>query len=426
MAQAINFGLLLRERQAYRFAQIAVPSITRIVDAAERVEQGRLTLDDQRPRGRVRLFADNPVPAGMPEVPEVATGVRYGLEQSNIRFGRIVAVLNEDRQIVPALEPRNRIVGPRRRGSADLLVGVELPGKGWLALRAPWPVTGRFLIWQLVAQTLVLYIVVMVPILLLGRRIARPLRALAQSAASFNPAQPGDPVPERGPEDVRSVIAAYNGLSGRVTAMLDEKDRMLGAIGHDLRTPLSALRVRIENVEDEGDRARMAEIIEEMTRTLQDILSLARMGRPSEPVETVDVAALVDAVVADFEDIGADVTATEAPRTTIRVRPFLMRRAVRNLVENAVKYGGSAEVRLVSERKFVAIEICDRGPGIPADKLESVFQAFIRVETSRNRETGGIGLGLALASAIVRDAGGTITLANREGGGLIATIRLPR
>jgi signal transduction histidine kinase len=426
VAQALNFALLLRERQAYRFAQIAVPTITRIVDAAERVDQGRLSLEDRRPRGRVRLLADNPVPEGLPAIEEVATGIRYGLDQSEIRYGRVVAVLNHDHVSVPSLEPRRRLIAPRRKGAADLLVAVELPGRGWLAIRAPWPVTGRFLIWQLIAQTLVLYTVVMLPIVLLGRRIAHPLRALAQSAASFNPSQPGEPVPERGPDDVRSVISAYNGLSGRVTAMLDEKDRMLGAIGHDLRTPLAALRVRIENVEDEQDRARMAEIIEEMHRTLEDILSLARMGRPSEPHSDVDLAALVDAVVADFEDLGADVTATESPRIAVRIRPTLMRRALRNLIENAVKYAGAAEVRLVPGDREVCIEVADRGPGIPQDKLDAVFDAFIRVETSRNRDTGGIGLGLALARAIVRDAGGTITLANRAGGGLVAAIRLPR
>ncbi|MDG5487415.1 HAMP domain-containing sensor histidine kinase [Sphingomonas sp. BGYR3] len=429
VAQALNFALLLRERQGYRFAQIAVPTITRIVDAAERVEQGRLSLDDPRPRGRVRLVSANPVPEGLPTEDDVAAGIRYGLDQSQVQYGRIVAVLNHEHVPVPILESRRRQNDQRQdrqNGPPDLLVAVELPGKGWLAIRAPWPMTGRFLIWQLIAQTLVLYAVVMLPIVVLGRRIARPLRSLAQSAASFNPAQPGEPVPERGPEDVRSVISAYNGLSGRVTAMLDEKDRMLGAIGHDLRTPLAALRVRIESVEDEQDRARMAEIIEEMHRTLEDILSLARMGRPSEPHSDVDLAALVDAVVADFEDLGADVTATEAPRITIRIRPTLMRRALRNLIENAVKYAGSAEVRLVPGERDVCIEVADHGPGIPEDKIDDVFDAFIRVETSRNRDTGGIGLGLALARAIVRDAGGTITLTNRQGGGLIAAIRLPR
>jgi signal transduction histidine kinase len=208
--------------------------------------------------------------------------------------------------------------------------------------------------------------------------------------------------------------------------MLDEKDRMLGAIGHDLRTPLAALRVRIESVEDDHDRARMADTIAEMSRTLDDILSLARLGRPSEAAVEVDLAALVDAVVEDFRDLGAEVTLEEAPRLRMRLRPTLFRRAVRNLIENAIKYAGAVEVSLRRDDARVLVCIADRGPGIPADKLVAVFDPFTRLEGSRNRETGGVGLGLALAHAIVRDAGGDVTLANREGGGLIATIALPQ
>jgi signal transduction histidine kinase len=208
--------------------------------------------------------------------------------------------------------------------------------------------------------------------------------------------------------------------------MLDEKDRMLGAIGHDLRTPLAALRVRIESVEDEQDRAKMADTIAEMNRTLDDILSLARLGRPSEALTEVDLAALVDAVVEDFRDLDADVTFTEAPRLTMFLRPSLMRRAVRNLIENAIKYGGATEVALESMPGTVSIVVSDHGPGIPEDRLDSVFEAFTRIETSRNKDTGGIGLGLALACAIVREAGGDIKLTNRPTGGLEARIILPR
>ncbi len=163
-----------------------------------------------------------------------------------------------------------------------------------------------------------------------------------------------------------------------------------------------------------------------MNRTLDDILSLARLGRPSEPPIDVDLSSLIDAVVDDFRDLGKPVTFEEAPKLRMHLRPALMRRAVRNLIENAVKYGGGAEVVLDSSADRVAIRVCDRGPGIPEAKLGHVFTPFIRLEESRNRETGGIGLGLALAQAIVRDAGGEISLANREGGGLVATIALPR
>ena len=170
----------------------------------------------------------------------------------------------------------------------------------------------------------------------------------------------------------------------------------------------------------------MADTIDEMNHTLDDILSLARLGRPSEPPTETDLAALIDAVVADFDDLGHDVAYDEGERLILRVRPALMRRAVRNLIENAVKYGGAAKVTLTQDAASVRIEVADRGPGIPAEQIARVFDPFTRLDASRNRSTGGVGLGLTLARAIVREAGGDIALANREGGGLSAVISLPR
>jgi len=438
VAQAINFGLLLHERQKARFAMVIAPVTTRLADAAERLlvlqretprQPGAVKnrfLSD--PRTHVRLHAENPFANETDRRrPDVERDLRRGLEDAGLRSGTILAALrpvDPKRLLDPKLDPL-RAERLRRMG-AEMLVAVELPGKGWLTLATPWPRTELDLIWQLTAQTLILYVVVLVPVLLVGSRIARPLRTLTNAARTFRPGDDTAPIRERGPSDVRALIAAYNALGRRVTSMLDEKDRMLGAIGHDLRTPLQALRVRIESVEDEDDRARMADTVDEMSRTLDDILSLARLGRPSEPNTDVDLGALVDAVVEDFRDLDHDVTFEEAERLKMRLRPTLMRRAVRNLIENAVKYGGGAEVRLIPEVERVTIEVCDRGPGIPADKLETVFNPFTRLEQSRNRDTGGIGLGLALARAIVNDAGGAIALANRDSGGLTATITLPR
>jgi len=437
VAQAINFGLLLRERQAARFAQVIVPTVTRLTDASERllvtrsslpvsisVPKGSYIVD---PRTRVQLHATNPLDANPGRRSDLEASIRKGLEESGVHVGQLVAIVRPfklDERTLKELGQR-RVERLQRMG-AELVVAVELPGKGWLALGSPWPRTELALIWQLIAQTLILYIVVLVPVLLAGRRIASPLRTLAQAARSFKPGDGTPPLAEQGSAEVRAVIGAYNALSRRVNGMLDEKDRMLGAIGHDLRTPLQALRVRIESVEDEDDRARMADTIDEMSRTLDDILSLARLGRPSEKMTDVDLSALVDAVVEDFRDLDHNVTFEEAPRLAMHLRPTLMRRAVRNLIENAVKYGGGAEVFLVPLERSVEVQVCDRGPGIPPDKIDAVFDPFMRLEESRNRDTGGIGLGLALARAIVHDAGGTISLANRDGGGLTATIALPR
>ena len=420
-AQAVNLALILRERSAVRIEQATGPAATRIADGLEREAAGRRLRGERG--GRLRRVDANPIPATLERRPEIASELRAKLAALGVVAGRIDAAIQPtpaDR--VDRSQARHRPAPP----PIELIVAVEQPGSSWLVLRGPWPETETWLIWRIVAQTIVLYLVILVPVLWITRRMSRPLRALGDAARTFSPGDASVPLAEAGPADVRAVTAAFNALRLRVTAMLSEKDRMLGAIGHDLRTPLAALRVRIESVEDDDDRTRMAETIDEMSQTLDDILSLARLGRPSEPPVEVDLGALVEAVVEDFRDLEAPVAFAEPPRLPIRLRPALMRRAVRNLIENAIKYGKAAEVSLEIAPASVAVVVRDTGPGIPEDRLADVFDPFTRLETSRNRDTGGAGLGLALAQAIVREAGGEIALANRAQGGLEARITLPR
>jgi signal transduction histidine kinase len=426
VAQAINFGLLLQERRQARLDQATGPAVTRIVDADERIAAGK-KIGGGGSWSRTRVLAASPIPAGAERLGDIEQALRAALTDAGVKVNRI------ETQVLPISpnDPRLRYVSQSRierllRAGAELVVAVQRPDGQWIALNIGWTRSDSTILWRLFAQTAILYGVVLVPLLWAGRRISRPLRRLATAARDFHPSTATEPIVESGPQDVRDVIVAFNALRLRVTAMLEEKDRMLGAIGHDLRTPLAALRVRIESVEDDTDRAKMADTIAEMNRTLDDILSLARLGRPSEPPTEVDLAALVDAVVEDFRDLGHSVGFEEADRLQVRLRPSPMRRALRNLIENALKYGKSAEVTLTATPHEVVIAVCDRGPGIPADRLGDVFEAFTRLETSRNKETGGIGLGLALARAIVREAGGDITLENRDGGGLIARITLAR
>lgn len=425
VAQAINFALILRERRMLRFEQVTAPAITRVVDAAERIRDGRFREAPDGRRARLRIEPTNPIPPGLRSKPEVEEGIRISLAEAGIPAGRIVTGVRRLLPTDPRFARMNALRAERmKRLGGELMVAVELPGTGWLVLTSAWPRSDVDIIWRLILQTLIIYGIVLVPVLWVGARVNRPLRSLANAARDFTPGAT-EPIAERGPGDVRAVIAAYNLMSGRVTAMLDEKDQMLGAIGHDLRTPLAALRVRIESVEDDEDRARMADTIDEMNRTLDDILSLARLGRPSEPPTETDLSALIDAVVDDFRDLGAAVAYENGHRLIRRIRPSLMRRALRNLIENAVKYAGGAEVTLSQDAAGVRIAVADRGPGIPAEQIAAVFDPFTRLDPSRNRTTGGVGLGLTLARAIVREAGGDITLANREGGGLCATITLP-
>lgn len=435
VAQAINFALILNERRQFRLDGVVGPVAARLVDAqAGRVRHAPPPPPlDALPPGapwdkfRPRMLPANPVPTGLKSRTDVEERLRRALIDAGIHPGRIVTGIRPMNPHEPRYDQMSHSRAQRfRLAGSELLIAIEQPGQGWWAVNVPWQDSDWPIISRLIIQTLIIYAVVLIPMLWATSRISRPLRRLASAAQRFRPGEEDGEIEPSGPNDVRTLITAFNALRLRVTAMLGEKDRMLGAIGHDLRTPLAALRVRIESVEDDDDRARMADTIDEMNRTLEDILSLARLGRPSEPPTDVDLAALVDAVVEDFRDLGQEVGFEEADRLPMHLRPALIRRAVRNLIENAIKYAGSAEVLLRTSPGSADIIVRDNGPGIPADRIAEVFEAFTRLEGSRNKETGGIGLGLALARAIVREAGGDIRLENRPEGGLAATISLPR
>ncbi|MCL6250165.1 ATP-binding protein [Altererythrobacter sp. KTW20L] len=283
----------------------------------------------------------------------------------------------------------------------------------------------------LIGQTLLLYVLLVGGLAFLLRRITRPLAALADRVEQFaETRQTAGQLEPSGPEDTRRLITAHNAMEARIVALIDEKDVMLGAIGHDLKTPLAALRVRIESVEDDAERGRMARTIEDITRSLDDILSLARVGRPTDPLERTDLAALVSSVVEEYEDMGEPVELGETARMALNLRATWLRRALRNLIGNALRYGQAPHISLSRQGREAVIRIDDSGPGIPDGEIGRMVEPFTRGEGSRNRETGGAGLGLTLARAIAEQHGGRLVLANRfdakgNVAGLTAQIRLP-
>jgi signal transduction histidine kinase len=308
----------------------------------------------------------------------------------------------------------------KRRGESD-----------WIVAR--WPLSGPDpnQLGYLIGQTLLLYVVLVGGLAWLLRRITRPIAALTRRMERFAATREIDGQLEpSGPDDTRRLIVAHNELEARIAALLDEKDVMLGAIGHDLKTPLAALRVRIESVEDDAERAKMAASIEDITRSLDDILSLARVGRPSDMLERTDIGALVAAVVEEFEDMGEPVELAETERLPMPLRATWLRRALRNLIGNAMRYGERARVSLAREGREAVVLIEDDGPGIPEGEIAAMMEPFARGDASRNRGTGGSGLGLTLARAIAEQHGGRLVLKNRHGPegkvlGLVAELRFP-
>jgi len=331
-------------------------------------------------------------------------------------------------------ETLGRFAERRRRMGRDMpksivIAAVRREGaENWLVARTMREKREPAFLRNLMAQTLLIYVVLIGVIALILRRITKPLAQLTRRVKDFsvNPTLgPDGRVAPQGPLDTRDLITAHNAMEARIGALLDEKDVMLGAIGHDLKTPLAALRVRIESVEDDTERAKMAGTIEDITRTLDDILSLARVGRPSDPVEQTELSALTASVVEEFEDMGEPIELGDTQRVVLPVRATWLRRAIRNLASNAVRYAGGACVEVAKDGKYAVIRVIDEGPGIPDEELDRMMEPFERGDPSRNRGTGGAGIGLALARAIAEQHGGRLVLRNRAQGGICAEIRLP-
>ena len=271
------------------------------------------------------------------------------------------------------------------------------------------------------ATALVLILVV----ILLVRRVTRPMAQLASAAERLGRGADTEPLPEEGPIDIRRTTAAFNRMQDRLHRFVRDRTQMLAAISHDLRTPITSLRLRAEFIEDTELREKIIATLAEMQRMTEATLAFAREDAKAEPSRTVDLAALVDSIAADLADTGTPVTCEISERIDIAGRPDALRRVFRNLIENAVTYGKCARIAVTATADEAIVTIDDDGPGIPVADRERVFEPFVRLEESRNTETGGIGLGLAIARTILRAHGGDIVLEDAPDSGLRVTVSLP-
>ncbi|WP_281825536.1 ATP-binding protein [Jannaschia rubra] len=256
--------------------------------------------------------------------------------------------------------------------------------------------------------------------LLYVRRLTRPLRELADAARAAGRGDRTARVAEAGPREMRDAAAAFNDMQGRIARFDAERMRTLAAVGHDLRTPITSLRIRTELLE-EADAAPMIRTLDEMTVMADGLVAYARGARDAETTRDIDLADLLRRLCGER---GAEFDGTEAVAVT--GRPVALRRAFGNLVDNAVRYGGSARVHLSRDGPDAVVTVEDDGPGIPPERLAAVLEPFVRGDDSRSAQTGGAGLGLSIAQTIVAAHGGAITLENGAEGGLRATVRLPR
>jgi signal transduction histidine kinase len=251
------------------------------------------------------------------------------------------------------------------------------------------------------------------------------MRQLASAADRLGRGESFDPLPESGPEETRHANIAFNRMRERLERYVRDRTAMLAAIAHDLRTPITSLRLRAEFVEDEDVKARILETLSEMQAMAEAVLSFSRGDAESEPTRATDVTALAESIVEDVAASGREAEFLESPAATLKCRPLALKRALANLIDNATFYGTRARVKVEPAGEEVRFIVEDDGPGIAAADLERVFEPFVRLEGSRSRETGGAGLGLAIARNVFRAHGGDVTLANRKEGGLRAVGSLP-
>lgn len=307
--------------------------------------------------------------------------------------------------------------------AVEMNLSIAITGGRWLNVgtrfeRPPiqWP------IYSMLTFALSAAVILIVIFWFLMTRLTGPLRRLVGAADRLGRGEDISDLPMVGPTEVRDLTSTFNRMQDRLTRFVADRTRLLAALGHDLRSPLTAMRVRAEMVDDDETRDSLVASVEEMQSMVEATLTFARGLAGSEESENVDIGEFLEVLKSDMV---TSFDLDDGPSVEARIRPHALRRALRNVIENAVRYGGATRVSYQVRTDELLITVDDDGPGIPAPELERVFDPFFRLEQSRSLETGGHGLGLSIARTIIRGHGGDISLSNRDEGGLRATIAIP-
>ena len=376
-----------------------------LLGAASAADRARLIADIAHAFPKLEI---EPLPPG--PVPEVGDSEKHDLRGLHRR-------LDNSYRIFPLADDQKH---PR--------VGVALPDGAMISarvLRDPRPRP----FWAGSWFATLLFAIVSVSLLSLwaARALTSPLSAFARAAENFSVNGAASSLPERGPEEIRFVAKALNRMRERISALIDDRTKMLAAISHDLRTPITRMRLRAEFIEDEGHRRRMMGDLDQMRSMLEAVLSFLRNDRRLEAMTLTDIASTLQLVVDQFADIGHKVSYEGPQHAMATVRPDDLTRSVTNLVENSVRYGAHATIRLDVSSDTATIEVEDDGPGISDARKEGMLEPFVRGDDARNMDddTTGFGLGLSIARAIVLAHGGELSLHDRQPHGLIVRIELP-
>ncbi|MDP2808564.1 MAG: ATP-binding protein, partial [Rhodocyclaceae bacterium] len=297
---------------------------------------------------------------------------------------------------------------------------IRLSAGDWLRIQGNAPTEIFAWPWHLLVNLGVMLGAVIVLVWFAARTTVKPLTDLARAARDLGEDLRRAPLPEDGPSEVRQAAHAFNAMQLRIRHDIEERERFLAAVSHDLKTPVTRLRLRSELLGDTELRQRFLHDLDDMQDLLGGALDFLQGKAVEEAMQPVDLVAMAESLADDFNEAGGIVTLREPESLRVVARPRALRRAFANLIDNALKYGGRADVSLSAANGELLVAIADDGPGLPEGELERVFEPFYRIETSRNRDTGGVGLGLAIVRQIARSHGGTVSLENRAEGGLRA------
>jgi len=337
-------------------------------------------------------------------------------------------------EVHPAVAPAASVIPipspffglPEQRPTESYDVDVRLPDSSTLVYRVTRVSPGTPLPPSLMLNLILLVVVLVIALYVVALGITRPLSRLALAADNLGRSIRQPKLEEEGARELRRAARAFNTMQDRLHRYLDSRTRVLAAMSHDLKTPLTRLRLQVETqIEDPALQARFGRELDEMESMVRGALALFRGLDDDEAPEPVDINLLLETVRGEFVEMGEEVTLEGRAPSPISGKPQALKRCLTNLIANAVKFGNRARI-LVRDGGQLEISVCDEGPGIPPEELEKVFEPFYRLESSRNRDTGGTGLGLSIARDVAQTHGGSLVLLNRPEGGLEARLTLPR
>jgi signal transduction histidine kinase len=433
-------------RQVGVFAAVQrMANLTRLVQEARPAERARMVAALSDPGFRLALLSSPPTPTAAQDDNAIARAVSdYLTQELQLKpgSGPLVSVSTRENGDNYPRSGGRMGYGPMGRGGfghgpgmhgfehfggfRGIEVAMPLSEGQWLSFATAVPQSGPAYSQQFIVSMAVMAIIIVLVTIWAVRRVTAPLATLATAAERLGRDVNAPPLTETGTAETRQASRAFNEMQARLQSLIENRTRLLAAISHDLRTPLTLLRLRTESVENAQERDKMLATIAEMDSMIAATLRFARDEVVSEPLRPTDVTALLQSCVDDLADTGHAVSMTPSAPVVCDCRPAALKRALNNLLENAVKYGNTARTAIVAKPNRVTLTIDDDGPGIPEAELSRVFEPFYRLDESRNRDTGGIGLGLSIAKSILQTLGGDLVLSNRSEGGLRATVYLSR